>query len=231
MQQLEKRFYTRAELIELTGIDGKDNNFARKVKTILNNWGYQIDNYSRKGLDIVELPVTAHDQLKEIMLKDFNLDIRTNIYGFACFVYLLMDDEDFSSMPWGERVNSLQQYGVYVDKRTLERWAEKLLEENIMYKDNSDKTNWRTSINTLTGKVTHERVDGDVQLEKEMQEYKDFRQKLSREGYSKEQISASLLNRFGCYYYMCGTLVLNAIETHVYRVYELVREISGEEDE
>lgn len=229
MQQLEKRFYTRAELIELFG--EPDDNFSRTVKTTLNNWGYKFENYTRKGVTITDIPATAHEQLKEIMLRDFNLDVRTNIYAFSCFVYLLMDDEDFSSMPWGERVNSLHEYGVYVDKRTLERWAEKLMQENIVHKDSGDKTNWCTRTSTITGKTIHERVDGNVVLEQEMQQYKDRRKQLLKEGLAKGLVSSILLEEFGCYYYMCGTLVLNAIETDIHKVYELVREISREEEE
>lgn len=230
MQQLEKRFYTRAELVEIIGVDSKDNNFARKVKTTLDNWGYKIDNYSRKGVDIISIPATAHEQLKEIMLRNFNLDIQINIYAFACYLCLLMEYEDFTSMPWNQRVIEMKEiYNISVSKDTLEKWSEKLIQQKVIYKDKSDKTNWKTTKSTITGANVHTRVDGDAELEAEMRRYKDRRRELYKT-MSPDAVSAVLWNEFGCFYYMCGTLVLNAIEKDMNKVYELVKEISEEEE-
>lgn len=229
MIQLQKKFYTRAELAEIIGVDGKDKNFSRKVKTTLDNWGYKIDNYSRKGVDIVDIPATAHEQLKEIMLRVFNLDIQVNIYAFACYLCLLMEYEDFTSMPWNQRVTEMKEiYNISVSKDTLEKWSNKLIEQKVVYKDKNDKTNWKTTKNTVTGANVHIRVDGDEELEEEMQRYKDRRRELYKT-MSPDAVSAVLWEEFGCFYYMCGTLVLNAIERKMDKIYELVKEIEGEE--
>lgn len=41
IQKLEKRFYSRTEIAEIMELSTKDNNFANKVRTQLENWRYQ----------------------------------------------------------------------------------------------------------------------------------------------------------------------------------------------
>ena len=44
IQKLEKRFYPRAEIAEIMGLVTNDRNFANKVRTRLNNWGYEYNS-------------------------------------------------------------------------------------------------------------------------------------------------------------------------------------------
>lgn len=227
MEQLEIRYYTRAELVELFG--EPDKNFARTVKDTLTKWGYKIDNYSRKGVDIIAVPATAQEQLKEIMLRKFNLDVRADIYAFACFVSLLLEYEDFASMPWNQRVAEMKEcYGITISKEALEKWGNKLIKQDIINKSIQTKSNWRTRRNAATGERVRELVDGDPVLEQEMQQYKDRRKELYKK-MSWNEASKLLWKEFECYYYTCGTLTLNAIGEDMHKVYELIKKIESED--
>ena len=58
IQKLEKRFYPRAEIAEIMGLVTNDRNLANKVRTRLNNWGYEY-NYSRHGIEITKVPTAS----------------------------------------------------------------------------------------------------------------------------------------------------------------------------
>ena len=127
MQQIEVRNYSRNEMAELLKVEITDSHFSRKVQSILTKWGYSFV-YSRKAIEITAAPSTAQERLNELLIREFDLDIRIDIGKFATFVYLLMDEE-FSSMPFGERANVMQQdYNIEVSEITLKRWYKKLVD-------------------------------------------------------------------------------------------------------
>ena len=55
IQKLQKRFYSRAEIAEIMELAPNDKNFANKVQTRLNNWGYKY-HYSSKRVEIKRVP-------------------------------------------------------------------------------------------------------------------------------------------------------------------------------
>ncbi len=81
------------------------------------------------------------------MLRCYGLDIQTDIYAFAVFLYMLVtDDEGFASMPWETRAERMwQDYQISVSSETLRKWCSKLIESNSVTKDNNEKTYWTTT--------------------------------------------------------------------------------------
>lgn len=142
MKQLELRFYSREELSETFKVDAKDKNFARKIKDALTSWGYSFE-YGRKGAVITRQPQTSEEKLAEILMREYDMDIRVNCYDYAVFIYSLLVDVEFISMPWLKRVEYLQdEWGVKVSERTLRQWTSKLIKTNTIAKDTTDKTYW-----------------------------------------------------------------------------------------
>lgn len=223
MQQLEKQFYSREEIAELLTIKMTDH-FKRDVINKLDKWGYQY-KYSRKGVEITEAPATAQEKLKEIMIRQFDLDIQVDINAFACFVKLLIDYEDFMNMPWEQRVKEIKEiYNVSVDKRTLERWGNKLISKNLIAKG-FDKVYWSTTY--INGKKERIRVDGDPEAEAEMAKYMARKKELAALSRDFNENFTILWKEFGCSYYSCSSLVLNAIGEDTQEICELVDEIHG----
>lgn len=224
MQQLEKQFYSREEIAELLTVKITDH-FKRDVENKLNKWGY-LCKYSRKGVEIIAAPATAQDKLKEIMIRQFNLDIQVDVYAFACFIKLLIDYEDFMNMPWEQRAKEIKEiYNVSVDKRTLERWGNKLISKNLIAKG-FERVYWSTSY--INGKKERIRVDGDPELEAEMAKYMARKKELAATSKDFNENFAILWKEFGCCYYSCSSLVLNAINTDIEEICNLVDEIHFE---
>ena len=55
VEKLQKRFYSRSEIAEIMELAPNDKNFANKVQTRLNNWGYKY-HYSSKRVEIKRVP-------------------------------------------------------------------------------------------------------------------------------------------------------------------------------
>ena len=103
MKQLEIKTYSRSEIAEITSISISDTkNFKRNIENKLSNWGYKF-NYTRKEIEIIDIPRSAEERFREIMIRDFNVRADTNFYLLAVFIYLLMKDDYFCLMPWVER--------------------------------------------------------------------------------------------------------------------------------
>lgn len=223
MQQLEKQFYSREEIAELLTVKITDH-FKRDVINKLDKWGYKY-KYSRKGVEITGAPATAQEKLKEIMIRQFDLDIQVDVNAFACFVKLLIDYEDFMNMPWEQRVKEIKEiYNVSVEKRTLERWGNKLISKNLIAKG-FDRVYWSTTY--INGKKERIRVDGDPEAEAEMAAYMARKKELAALSKDFNENFAILWKEFGCCYYSCSSLVLNAIDENIQEICELVDEIYG----
>lgn len=244
MEQLELKYYNRQELAEIIGIDSKDKNYARKVKDTLDKWGYQFDKYSCKGLTIVKQPTTPEERLNEIFNRYYNIDIRTDIYGMACFLYMLAYDEAFQSMPWAVRAEELRsEFGVSVDERTLRNWANKLMNRDMVAKFNSDKTAWISY--KVEGETFREMITGDEALEEQARTYfkkrnqyrKEYKEREvlenNREDYEKINSESwsfamkTLWDEFHCCYYYCPSFYLNAIGEHAQEIFEIIDAIGS----
>lgn len=143
MKQLEIKYYSRDELSEIVGVDSKNQNWKRKVGNTLTNWGYQW-SYGKKSFTITAKPQTAVEKLSEIMMRSYDMDVRSNVYDFAVFTMCLLEDIDgFASMPWEYRAKYLlDQWNIQTCEKTLRNWCNKLIKTNTIIKDKNEKTYW-----------------------------------------------------------------------------------------
>lgn len=224
MQQIEVRNYSRTEMAELLKVEITDSHFSRKVQSILTKWGYSFV-YSRKVIQITAVPSTAQERLNELLIREFDLDIRIDIGKFATFVYLLMDEE-FSSMPFGERANVMKQdYNIEVSEITLKRWYKKLVDYNVVETNRLRTTYWVSMY--VDGQKTRMKVDED---DEGKIKYENRRRKLAekniKDGMNKADAysSANLTcwKEFKCCYYSCNTIILNAFNQQFFELAEEV---------
>ena len=240
MNQLYEKFYSRDQIAELLKLDCKNTNFARKVKDTLSNWGYSYE-YSRKGVNITRKPQTPIEKLSEIMIRVYDIDIQIDAFAFASFLFLLLCDETFITMPWGERQRYMkEEMNVDVSERTLKSWASKLIKKDMLHKDKSVKEIWGTAY--LDGGKVRFQVFGDINAERQMEEYMNDRTKTLEKYISNEKEKGRkdwkaiykeawqetinyLWSKYNCCYYCCSRLVLNAIGDEAQEIFELVNEI------
>ena len=224
MQQIEVRNYSRTEMAELLKVEINDTHFSRKVQSVLTKWGYSFV-YSRKAIQITAAPSTAQERLNELLIREFNLDIQIDIGKFATFVYLLMDEE-FSSMPFGERANVMKQdYNIEVSEIALKRWYKKLVDYNVVETNRLRKTYWVSMY--VDGQKTRMKVDED---DEGKIKYENRRRKLAeknmKDGMNKADAysSANLTcwKEFKCCYYSCNTIILNAFNQQFFELAEEV---------
>ena len=201
MEQLELRTYTKQELGIILDIP-VDTHFARKVKTLLDNWGYKY-KYG-KTVEIIYKPTTAIERFQEFVLRGLELDIRFNVYGFACFLDALITDIDFTAMPWAERVKVLKEdYKVEIDERTLKRWYTKLVDKNLVSKSPESVGFWMTII-----------ADGEThrhKIEQDDEEWKAYWTRFYELVKSGEEHPKQVVNKeFGCNFFGSKSVELNA---------------------
>lgn len=210
----------------------------------LQRWGYGYD-YSRSGVQITSRPETEEERLAEILYRHYNIDVQTNPTAFACLLHALSEIENFDSMPWEERANVLfREYRVDVCDRTLRNWASKLFSLEILHK-NGKKNIWRTTYRN--GIKIREQVEPD---DPELLEYYVKRSKivnkekklLIKKNVNSKTASAAawktahetLWDEFGCCYYSCNSLLLNAFDPTeaavLQEIYELTTMIVREQE-
>lgn len=186
--RLETREYPREEIAEIMKISPKDHNFKRKVITKLDNWGYEYKYFPRKVV-ITKVPLTPEERLRELLLRKLNLDVQTDLKGFAIVFYLMSTDYDFATSPWKTKSEIIyNEYGFDLADSTMRNWARKLVKAEIIAKDYTSPEPWKTSI--INGYKVQERLDmNDEKTVKQKEEYYELRSKYLREAderYQKE---------------------------------------------
>ena len=88
MELLETRFYSLAEIREITGKDR-----SRDIKRILALWGYEYEWKDRQGVAITKLPEAPLARFTELMRRYLHIDTQIKPKEFACFLTLLLEDE------------------------------------------------------------------------------------------------------------------------------------------
>jgi hypothetical protein len=238
MKQLKLGTYTREEIAKEFNLETSNKNFARKVKETLTKWGYSFE-YSRKQITITRIPTTADEKLAEILIREYGLDIQTETNAFAAFFYSIVVFPEFSSMPWEERAEFLEdEFGVCVSDRTLRSWCSRLLQTSTVVKDDSNKTRWITGY--YQGEKYRELVDGDKELEKLADDYRKSMKELldkyktieNKEKWSL--VRKELWNKYKCCIYYCNTLTTTAFDNTesleiLQEMVELVNEIAERE--
>lgn len=155
------------------------------------------------------------------MIRRYDMDIRTDIYGFSVFLYCLLLDDAFNSMPWTEREEWIrQEFNINVDERTLRNWCSKFIEHGTIIKNKHKKTYWMSM--KINGETVREEVQKDDKAR--IAYWKDF-WSLKEKGV--EDLHKELWNKYGCCFYSCGTLELSAFDdvSIVQEIIELVDEI------
>lgn len=206
----EKRAYTRQEIAEILRIDPKDKNFARKVRTKLENLGFHEDEghyiYTRKEVTILWIPQTREERIQYLVAL-LGIDKQVDAHAFAIFTYRMLWDEDYQRMPWQARTELLrEQDDLEYDEKTYRRWTNKLLALDILRKDSTNSSIWGT-VNINGEKVQFEVAPDDEGYIK----YKTRRTELfnkyaelpPKERWSKT--FGDLWNEFHCVYYKCGS--------------------------
>lgn len=212
MLSLEKRFYSREEIGQVIGIDSSNKNFARKVKDTLQKWGYSYE-YKRKGVTVLKVPETVEEKIAEIAQRELGLDVQCDSTAFAAFLFLLQFDEDFNFSPWSARAAAMKKMGIEVSESTLRRWASKLIQQNIIIKDDENRELW------FTVSYNGEKHQSPV-LDEDMEAYQAYcqrRRQLLEEEEKNENpnpwktIFPKLWQEFKAVYYYCKPFTCNAI--------------------
>lgn len=229
MKQLEVRFYSLDELAE--AIDRKrDSHFAGNAKADLTKWGYEWLWKNGRGVVITKAPQTAKERLAEIMNRKFGLDIQVDVFAFACFMWMLLMVDGFDAMPWTVRAEEIEYwFGVEVTEKTLRNWASRLLATDNLHKS-QDRTIWRTDRHNDI--VTRDSVEPN---NADYIHYKSRQAELITEymslGLTKSrawgEAFKQLWREFGCCYYSCARLTLNAVQEDIDEIAELAFEICG----
>lgn len=241
MNQLELRFYTRAEIAEVLSVRLKgNNNFKRDVENKLTKWGYGKHYKDGEGVDILSKPTTPAERLSEILYRGYGIDVQVNPILFACFIAAFEDIDSFESSPWGEREKKyLKRYGYSVDERTMRNWCSQLLARGIVAKIGAT-TAWRTYF------------EGDRKIREpieeidrvEMESYYERRTELFKDHYINQLETGKPLKEaraiawkdtykdlwaeFECCFYYCKGFVLSSFsynDVDVWEIYELAREL------
>ncbi len=227
IKQLEKRFYSRSEIAEITNTNISDNkHFKRNIENTLNNWGYQY-KYSKAGVVIAGIPETPKEKLNEILLRELKINSQKWIDPFIYLIYLFAVYDDFRCMPWPQRQIEIEDFfNDKVSLSTLKSWFKLLEENNIItsFGNNKDCEYWITYY--VDGKKCRERVNTYDKLElKAMKMYFDRKKELLNSGLSYGNAMKKLWSEEKCYYYKVNTLLLNACGNCATEIVKLVIEI------
>lgn len=232
MNELEMRFYSLAEISEITGIPADANQFARDVKRKLKNEGYACEWLKRRGVNIISRTITPQMELKKLLMERFGRDTQGDVIGFAWFVLALTTVSGFASMPYQTKEKVITELcGYNIDDGTLRHWAGKLYKSG-----NANRTKkgalWHTYLDE-NGVKRQEPADPDGEAYKE---YCDLRTTvLDCIRKTDEKINATpevrkraygrmlrqLYSQYGCYYW-CPEIVLNALGDDIEEIIRLV---------
>lgn len=217
--KFEERAYPRQEIGAILGVDPKDKKFADKIKRRLTNLGF-IENddfiYTRKEVIILRIPKTIEERI-EYLVRLLGIDRQVDVIAFSTFVYRLAFDPDFQTMPWEERATYLKDNDdIEVSEKTLRSsWGKKLIDLNIVMKDESDYEWW------CTVNVDGTKVRSIVETDEEkaaMKEYWEFYWGVKKEAdveiKDKKERGQYIFNqvwgKFHCKYYKCKRFIFCA---------------------
>ena len=99
MELLETRFYSLAEIRDITG-----KWIKRDVTHLLDLWGYEYQWRDRQGVTITKCPDAPMARFTELMRRHLHIDTQINPRNFACFLTLLLQrflDYFFYYLIWG----------------------------------------------------------------------------------------------------------------------------------
>ena len=235
MNELENRFYSRAEISEATGIPASASQFARDVKKKLTDEGYAYEWKPRRGVQIFSRTVTPQMELKKLLVERLGLSSQIDALDFAQFLVTIMTVPGFASMPYETKETVFSDIcGHDIDDGTLRNWASKLYGSENAYREKKGAL-WHTYKDEF-GIKRQEPADPNSE---EYKTYCDARTstleaikkadeecKASPEERKKAygKMLSCLYDRYGCYYW-CPEITLNAIGDDMPEILRLLDEI------
>ena len=232
MNELEMRFYSLAEISEITGIPANASQFARDVKRMLKNEGYACEWLKKRGVNIINRTITPQMELKKLLMERFSMNTQADVMGFAWFIIALTTVSGFASMPYLEKEKVITEMcGYDIDEGTLRHWAGKLYKSG-----NANRTKkgalWHT-YRDENGVKRQEPADPDGEAYKEYCDLRTIVLNCIRETDDKNNASPEvrkgayrrmlrqLYSEYGCYYW-CPEIVLNALGDDIEEIIRLV---------
>lgn len=225
---LELRFYSREEIAEITGRKLERKQFARDIKTDLENWGYDYQFLPRRGVRIIGRPTESEFRLKEILVNKLNLDGQVNAFHFAYFISALSTYPNFAAMPYRKREAVMNELiGQDVCESTMRRWAAKLYQSNNAERFQHGAL-WKTYVDETGCKR-------QVLVEADSDEYKQFcavrsatLEELDKQGVPANErwgaMIQKLYKKWGHFYYS-PEICLNAFGNEAEEITILVADI------
>lgn len=210
MEQLETKYYSRAEIAEITGLNIADNkHFKRNLETKLSNWGY-LYNYDKKGVLITKKPEKPIEKFKEIMIRKYGMNANLDFYCLAWFIYLLAYDEIFLEAPWSKKTQLLKDYYISsVSETILKKWYKVLADNEIIFRlNNPDEDYWCTFY--VEGIKETEKLTYDNYLELEsLENYLEAKEEVLNSGLLYNSAMKLLWNNCRIVYYKVKKLEWN----------------------
>ena len=226
MIELENRFYSRAEISEVTGIPANVSQFARDVKKKLADEGYTYEWKPRRGVQIRSRTITPLMELKKLLVERLGLSTQVDALDFAQFLVALTTVPGFASMPYETKEKVISDIcGHDIDDGTLRNWTSKLYGTENAYREKKGAL-WHTYKDEF-GVKRQEPADPNGE---EYKAYCDARTQ-TLEAIKKEKqnnaygiMIACLYDQYGCYYW-CPEITLNAIGDDMPEIIRLVDKI------
>lgn len=217
MNNIPSGRYTRVEIAKLLDVDINDSkHFKRNTINKLDRLGYKY-NYTMKYVDIIK-----HNSIEDEivhLIRIAGIDEQVDTKSFAIFLYRMLYDEDYQSLPWDERVDLFNwNDNLVLSKSTIYRWTKKLesFGELIISKSKEDRTLWKTYLEN--GKKC--RIEIDNPDNEEYKEYSNRRTELINSGLSYGKATKELWEETHTCFYYCGRVSFNAF--HNQEVEELI---------
>lgn len=223
MKQLEIRTYKREEIAEILKLNCKSSNFSKDAKRKLTLWGYSFE-VIKKNYNITRVPTTDVEKLSEILYRVCGMDVRSDVNNYILVLYLLSTSKEFISMPYKERVKYISKnFDKSIAEATLKNYMKKFEDKNILYKDTNNFTVWKTEDNIRTI------ITGNYELEKEYEEYKNYKNKKLNEFFKNNTLKEfnndrslyyrkawryandKTYEKYSVAYYKCNSMILNAV--------------------
>lgn len=155
MNELENRFYSRAEISEATGIPASASQFARDVKKRLTDEGYAYEWINRRGVQILSRTVTPLMKLKRLLVERLGLSTQVDALDFAQFLVAIMTVPGFDSMPYPVREEVISDIcGHNIDDGTLRHWMSRMYGSGNAYREKNTECRNQKKKNGITAPMT-----------------------------------------------------------------------------
>ena len=219
---LEKKLYPNKELAPLIGVDIDDTaHLKRNITKVLEFIGLKQNKdfkFPKNGHTlIIRPPETPIEKIHCASCK-LKFGTKIDVVKFATFIYCLYEKEEFNKCPWVIRQQLFKdKYSLDISEKTLYNWKNKIIENNLAVKDNSDYCWWSTDTDNTTKEKIRKKVEEDSEEYQKLKAFienfnnREDIQKMTEEERMKEY-RYSMIAELGKYYYKCASYKFNAWE-------------------